>query len=60
MILQRLSGEDDLGDHLGGDQMPPQAQAIQLLYCCNDVPANGVKLRVLKLRALFAPAEALG
>jgi hypothetical protein len=51
MLLQRPSDEDDLGDqgeHLDGDQMPPQAQAIELLCRCDDIPDDGVELRVLK------------
>ena len=49
--MQRPSDEDDLGDqgdHLEGDQMPPQAQAIELLCRCDDIPDDGVELRVLK------------
>ena len=51
MLVQRPSDEDDLGDqgdHLDGDQMPPQAQAIELLCRCDDIPDDGVELRVLK------------
>jgi hypothetical protein len=51
VLLQRPSDEDDLGDqgdHLDGDQMPPQAQAIELLCRCDDIPDDGVELRVLK------------
>ena len=33
---------------LEGDQMPPQAQAIELLCRCDDIPDDGVELRVLK------------
>ncbi|CAL8462959.1 g2493 [Coccomyxa elongata] len=48
---KRPSEEDDLGDH--GDHgdagdMPPQAQAIELLCRCDDIPDDGVELRVLK------------
>ena len=49
--VQRPSDEDDLGDqgdHLEGDQMPPQAQAIELLCRCDDIPDDGIELRVLK------------
>ncbi len=28
--------------------MPPQAQAIELLCRCDDIPDDGVELRVLK------------
>ena len=51
LAVQRPSDEDDLGDqgdHLEGDQMPPQAQAIELLCRCDDIPDDGVELRVLK------------
>ena len=49
--VQRPSDEDDLGDqgdHMDGEQMPPQAQAIELLCRCDDIPDDGIELRVLK------------
>lgn len=50
--LQRPSEEDDLGDQgdagREGDAMPVQAQAIELLCRCDDIPDDGVELRVLK------------
>jgi hypothetical protein len=79
--MQRPSEEDDLGDGApgggeggegGGGAMPVQAQAIELLCRCDDIPDDGVELRVLKglltaatsssthlhgqARAAFAPA----
>ena len=51
MSMQRPSEEDDLGehaDHGDGDDMPPQSQAIELLCRCDDIPDDGVELRVLK------------
>jgi hypothetical protein len=51
LSLQRVTDEEDLGDHgehREGDQMPPQAQAIELMCLCDDVPDDGVELRILK------------
>lgn len=51
LSMQRPTEEDDLGDHGehgDGDSMPPQAQAIELLCRCDDIPDDGVELRVLK------------
>lgn len=51
LMMQRPSEEDDLGDHGDhgdGDDMPPQSQAIELLCRCDDIPDDGVELRVLK------------
>lgn len=41
--------------------MPPQAQAIELLCRCDDIPDDGVELRVLKglLTAATSPATHL-
>lgn len=50
--MQRATNEDDdLGDHgehREGDQMPPQGQAVELMCLCDDVPDDGVELRILK------------
>ncbi|DBA82002.1 TPA: hypothetical protein ACH3X1_007704 [Trebouxia sp. C0004] len=45
---QQADGDDDDMDPAAQGPMPPQAQAVELLCRCDDIPDDGIELRVLK------------
>ncbi|KAK9829453.1 hypothetical protein WJX72_005963 [[Myrmecia] bisecta] len=44
----RPTDEDDELEQGGSEAMPPQAQAVELLCRCDDIPDDGIELRILK------------
>ncbi|KAL0026445.1 hypothetical protein WJX79_010345 [Trebouxia sp. C0005] len=45
---KQADGDDDDMDPAAQGPMPPQAQAVELLCRCDDIPDDGIELRVLK------------